>query len=1106
MTTALPDQRARERVATDLGRTLFVEAGAGSGKTRSLVDRVVALVRAGIAMREIAAITFTEKAAAELRDRIRRRLTAEQRATDPDDATFRTAVEQVDAAAISTLHAFAQRILTEHPIEARLPPDVDVLDEVASQVEFEDRWRQFRDRLLADPQLERAVLLALSAGITLDDVRHLASVMGDNWDLVADQQRLPWERAQPPTCDAAAIIADIEALVRDCDQCSDDSDRLCTLLTGPIADHARHLRAASDEYEVLELLAAPRPSFRTRWGRKGNWRDKAAIVERLAAIGEARATLARDVALSTLRRIALEVADFTLAAAQERRAAGRLEFHDLLVMARELLRDPAHGIAVRRALRRRYRRLLLDEFQDTDPIQVDLAVLIASDDPDASEVPWSEAAVEPGRLFFVGDPKQSIYRFRRADIDVFLRARETLGEPVVSLITNFRSAPPVIDWVNHVFGSLIEHEPGSQPAYVPLAAAPGRGCPTAGPPVLLLGGEHSDDPTAEQLREREAADVADTVLAARGWTVADRAHDGTQRWRPARLGDITILLPARTSLQALERALDERGIPYRAETSSLVYSTREVRELLAAVRALADPTDQLALVTALRSPLFACGDDDLVTYRLEHRGAWSLRAPPRDDLPADHPVVAALAYLRDLHAQLPWMAPSEVLDRLVRDRRLFELAYAHGRPRDMWRRLRFVVDQARAWSAAEAGTLRQYVEWARMQASETTRVAETILPETDDDSVRIMTIHASKGLEFPIAVLSGMTTLPRGRYTRVQVSFPPGQAMGLRVGSTLMTPEFEDFRPVDEQMDFHERLRLLYVACTRACDHLVVSVHRKQRQTAGAALRTNAELIAGTSPDVGGQHGPSDAVAPPATAAAASPAPVPPLPPPAEWEAEHARVLATSARRRSVGATDVALLATHGLDDEIVAGADKRPRDLDLAPWQKGRYGTAIGRAVHAVLQTIDLATGEGLAAAAAAQTAAEGVIGRELTVEQLAGAALSAPSVREAVGCPRWRETFVATVVDGRTLEGYIDLLYRTDAGLVIVDYKTASSAADLDARLERYRAQGGAYALAVAAATGERVARVVFVFLTPDGAIERELDDVDACAADVARTVAAT
>ena len=1102
----LPDDVTRRRVRHDLDATVFVEAGAGSGKTASLVDRVEALVRDGVEMRSIAAITFTEKAATELRDRIRQRLVGASADRDDPDATLLVAaLDQLDAAAISTLHAFAQRILTEHPIEARLPPDVEVLDEVASQLAFADRWRRFRDQLLDTPELRRTILLALSADIRLDDLRHLASVLDDNWDLVTEPGRLPWPREEPPRCDATALIAALAALVERRGECRDEDDKLCAYLCDDVAPYVEQLRGASDEFDLLTVLRASRPSLRFSYGRGANWVDKQEVLDDLVAAREHRERIVADVTLGALHRIALEVADFTLAAAEERRAGGHLEFHDLLVMARDLLRDPDRGAAVRAQLRARYQRLLLDEFQDTDPIQIELAVLIASTDPDAARRPWPDVAVEPGRLFFVGDPKQSIYRFRRADVEVFLRARDTLGDPVVSLTTNFRSSPTVIAWVNHVFGRLIAAEPGSQPAYEALDPAPGREPAPAGPGVVLLGGEHGDDPTADELRDREAADVAAAVRAALRWQVTD-PDAGT--WRRAQPGDIAILLPARTSLPALERALDTAGIAYRAETSSLVYSTREVRELLAAVRALADPTDRLSLVTALRSPLFACGDDDLVTYRLGLGGALSFRWPGLDDLPGDDPVVAALRYLRGLFEQLPWLTPSEVLDRIVRDRRLFELGYVHDRPRDLWRRVRFVIDQARAWSAAEAGTLRQYADWARMQASETTRVAETILPETDDDSVRIMTIHASKGLEFPVTILSGMSTAARADRGRVQVSFPPGEAMGLRIGRDLATPEFEAFKPVDEQMSHHERLRLLYVACTRARDHLVVSVHRRPRRRPADAERTltNAELIARAGQDARHVEGLALASAsPPVQDPLPLPSDVPPLPPFEIWAAEREQALGRSTRRRTVGASDVELPADAELDEEATAGVDKQPRDLDLAPWLKGRYGTSIGRAVHAVLQTIDLATGDGLRAAAAAQAAAEGVIGREDDVERLARAALSTPAVREAVGCRRWRETFVAAPVGDRTLEGYIDLLYRTDEGLVVVDYKTASSGADLNARVAGYRAQGGAYAVAVEESTGERVARVVFVFLTPDGAIERELPQLRASMDAVRAAVAA-
>ena len=143
----------------------------------------------------------------------------------------------------------------------------------------------------------------------------------------------------------------------------------------------------------------------------------------------------------------------TLAAADRRRADGRLEFHDLLVLARKVLRDPVQGPVVRAALHERYQRLLLDEFQDTDPIQIELAVRIAAAEPEhADEDAWRDVDVAPGRLFVVGDPKQSIYRFRRADISVFMAARERFapGGPV-ELTANFRTVAPVIDWVNATF-------------------------------------------------------------------------------------------------------------------------------------------------------------------------------------------------------------------------------------------------------------------------------------------------------------------------------------------------------------------------------------------------------------------------------------------------------------------------------------------------------------------------------------------------------------------------------------------------------------------------------------------------------------------------------
>ena len=631
--------------------------------------------------------------------------------------------------------------------------------------------------------------------------------------------------------------------------------------------------------------------------------------------------------------------------------------------------------------------------------------------------------------------------------------------------------------------------------------------------------------------------------------MAERAPDGTETWRPCHLGDITILVPARTSLPFLEDALERARIPYRAESSSLVYATRAVRDLLMVLRAADDPTDHLRIVAALRTPLLGCGDDDLFTHKVLRDGSWSYNTPEPPD--AEGSIVErGLAFLREIHEARYWQSPAELLDRIARDRRALELGFAEGRPRDVWRRLRFVIDQARAWSEATGGSLRSYLHWVDQQTAEGSRVAESVLPETDDDAVRIMTIHAAKGLEFPVTIVSGLSAGSRARRSDVEVTFPrDGGRVGYRMGKAVMTDEFEASIPLDEQMGYDERLRLLYVACTRPMDHLVVSLHREERRNPPklSRNRTNAEVLL---------HGMGDLVQDlPDLGGAATPLPVDPAalptPPPdfATWEAARVAALAVASRPGAVAATALTdegapdwsphpvLTAEAALDGPVQAslfddpvsapepagpwvgedgdpgplepdadpGLQKRPRDLDLPPWLKGRYGTAVGRAVHGVLQTIDLATGEGLDDAVAAQCQAEAVPDRADDVRRLVQEALGSTSVQAAASAPHWREVYACTPIGDRLLEGYVDLLYRGHDGLVVVDHKTSASSdpTELDRRVAGYRLQGAAYALAVGRATGEPVTRVVFLFLTPQGAVERELPDLSTAIADVERLV---
>lgn len=1115
-TSAPPlDQAARDQITGSLDETLFVEAGAGSGKTSALVSRVVELVLSGVELRHIAAITFTDKAALELRDRTRRRL--EEVGAAADDPTIaqrcQVALDQVDAAAVSTLHAFAQRILSEHPVEAGLPPSIEVLDEISSQVAFDQRWRGFLDELIDEPAQADLLLLADTLGVKLDDhLRDVANAFLDNWDLVATHVGEAPALGRPRVDSILDIISSVLDMASGC---RDPADKLLAWLPG-LEEWGRRLEGTDDWLDLVTVLKSP-PGGRLN-GSSKNWDDIAAVKAAIAAAKEAAESEIARLADQTIRSLADVIGRFTLDHVEERRTSGRLEFHDLLVFARQVLRDPTHGPTVRRHLGTRYQRLLLDEFQDTDPIQIELAVLIASDDPDAGTKPWSEIDVSPGRLFFVGDPKQSIYRFRRADVSLFLEASAAFSDEPVQLDTNFRTVAPIIEWINGVFGALIAYEPGRQPAYQPLRTWRATADPDLAPVVLLGHDEHDGGLDAENLRRAEADDVAATIRAALddGWLVGEGSHPETT-WRPCRPSDITILLPARTSLPALERALEQVGVDYRAESSSLVWSTTEIRELMAVLRAVDDPTDELSVATALRSPVYGCGDDDLYRYRRLHHGSWNHQHPTPDTLPADDPVVAAMTHMADLHRDRLWVSPSALVERIVRDRRLLELGVARGRPRDVWRRLRFVQDQARAYVDSEGGGLRHFLSWATLQSAEGSRVAETLLPETDADAVRIMTIHASKGLEFPITVLSGMTTRGGNRRPGVRVAFPSHGDVVIKMGQQLATAEFDDFKPIDEQMDHLERLRLLYVAATRARDHLVVSCHRlpppKSKAASGTpidpARMSSAELIhqAARVSDV--VHRTS---VPRPTAGAATrstpPTTVQPLLDRDQWTRQRTAALARGSASATVAATTIA----RRIDDarravEVDPGLQKEPRDLDLPPWNKGRYGTAVGRAVHGSLQSIDLSTGVGVDATAAAQAAAEGVVGREDVIADLVRSALDSPVVREAATLPHWRETYVAAPIsDEIAIEGYVDLLYQRADGLVIVDYKTdAVDGTELEQRLAKYELQGATYAVALESATGLPIADVIFVFLRRDGSTVRSVVDLQAAMSQV-RTVATT
>ena len=1152
-TAELIDAAARERVehATDV--SLFVEAGAGTGKTRALVRRIGRLLLVdGVGIDRIAAITFTEKAAGELRDRLRQHLVAagdqESGGTPPDHGIpaseiarrAEAALSGLDTAAIGTLHSFALRLVAENPLEAGTPPHVVTEQDTAEALAVERLWQRCAEVLFGPDRDEvtgRAADDIIAAGIGTRAFRELVAALHRDWD------RLPrhplWTGDRLPDPDITPLLSAVAGITAWREQCTDEDDKLLTRI-GLVEQWGIDLAEAVADPDAhgdwIELLGKPPKAGRV--GSTKNWGGDAGTVAavrsefaQLDAIGKevlagywtARIQVVLDAVVPQVR-----------AAAAERRRRGTLQFHDQLVLARELLSDAA----VRRRVRAQYQRILVDEFQDTDPIQLELAMLLTVDPEDPSGRP------EDGRLFTVGDPKQSIYRFRRADISTYLGAQRTPGVEVRRLVTNFRSDPAVLDWVNRVFGRVLVETEHVQPEYVPLQAPPGRGDhhDARGPaPFVFRTDESLPEPPAgvhplmpAEPRESEirhwceAADVARVIATAvaEGWTHEHR--DGG--CRPIRYGDIAVLLPTRASLPRIEACLDAAGIEYRAEASSIVYGTPEIRDLLLTVRAAATTADSAAAVGALRSPLFACGDDDLLRWRAAG-GAWAPGSPAPRGL-ADSPVATGLAYLAELSRGS--RRPGEMLEKVVRDRMVFETVAESPRRRDLWRRIRFVVEHAWAWEESATdparADLRDYVDWAFTLTADDARVPEAVIPELGLDAVRITTMHASKGLEYPMVVIAGMShDVARGD-ERLYWSHngTPLVSLSTKVAQSGVTEAAEE----EKEHRRAERIRLLYVACTRARSRLAVSGYGwvpsktdpdKARSTPWGYLlgESCAEADAPPLLDFHWQNGRTTR---PTRADG---------PDPLQWAERSRRVAELSARRASWSATRIVHpeeSGTTGVPGTVVeepsATADPSTgQTVSAAPFETGGDQPLPDRLAEALRRRADLAPVRAkelpavprtapLAAGAAVGTAVHHLaehtpLDRRLDEDwhrwardhltalgladhtapealdemiDIARTALRSEPVRRAADLDHWAElplTGTLSTEDGESVavDGVADLVVRDgDGSWSIIDYKTDVAVTCRTA--DAYLLQLCAYAELLRTVTGQPVRRVELVF----------------------------
>jgi ATP-dependent helicase/nuclease subunit A len=1057
------DEHVRISIRSDLDQTLFVEAGAGTGKTTSLVSRIAAMATQAnqpFSLSKLAAITYTRKAAAELQERLRMEL--ESRARDNPADSVQKALEELGAATIGTIDGFARKILASHPLAAGLPPGFSVLDELESQLRFQEWWSNLLDELLGDPALESAWNAAFDLSLDPSHFRTFAIRLHQRWEVAPSQGtdlidliRQGWQVAFDQVCYEGTRLLHMAE-----EACTNRTDKLFERSFADCDDWLQDLAAWTFDGDHQPFIDCLRREWQLNVGSAANWSGRLQeIKQEIKKFRELAYSFRDSLNLAPLLPILARISEAVSRFAEERRQAGELEFRDLLVLAVRLLRGNPD---VLEQLRAQYQRILVDEFQDTDPLQIELFTILASSGPPAED--WRSAKILPGRLFLVGDPKQSLYRFRGAEVGLYELLKKLLVAEPLMLTRNFRSHETVIQFVNDTFARLLDR-PG-QALAVDLGCSRSEGS-YAG--VHVFGGPRPDG-SAQAMRAAEASSLAKTIRLAvpggsgsKGWQVYDKP---SCRLRDAKLRDIAVLIPTRTALPEIEQALESAKIPYRIDSRSLLYGTQQVRDLLNLLRAIDDPTDQVAIVAALRSPALACSDRDL----FEHQRGWDYM---RAIVGEPGPVGAALSTLRKFHEIRHQMPVASLVSKVVRECRLMELAIAQRRPRDQWLRIGLLLNDAQRFDETEGGTLRRFLSAIDLMAENDASINEAVVEEEDDDAIRILTIHASKGLEYPIAMLLGLGSRPRSQDS-ASVFWAQDGTIEFSIGpkeSGARTSGAGRFVALEKEQAELEDDRKLYVGATRARDHLVIGLNHKPATSASGS--TMAERLCNAIDfkrvdqlDLSSVEMQPSQARPLAEYEGRTYE---------EWKAFIDKTIQSATptpnRAPTTIVKEIANPETESEDEKADEGREEmRPRG-----------GADLGRAVHTALQTLDLtAPSAHLEEIVHTQAAAESQDPSD--VRRLVESALRSPPVIEAGFLPHWKEMFLSAYSEGVLLEGYIDLIFRRpDGEYVVVDYKTdgAYTEAAVDERMNRYQWQAGAYALMMQQTLGKPPKECYFIFL---------------------------
>ncbi|MEP7117822.1 MAG: UvrD-helicase domain-containing protein, partial [Acidobacteriota bacterium] len=848
------DHADRQLIADALDTTLVVEAAAGTGKTTELVKRIVRLVTTGRAtIDQIVAVTFSEKAAGELKLRLREELErARLVAGHEDGARLERAVQRFEEAHVSTIHGFCADLLRERPVEARIDPSFAVLTEGQAGRLFDEAFADWIQHELETPcegvrrSLRRATVRHFGGDDEEDAPIERLKRAGREllewrdhpapWRRPDDFDRIP---ALNHLLDAIGSFTALSATpTNPRDPLARDTEPIRRLWAEVQPLRARAFNDYDGWESALCNLAARHHDLsrgKSTSGQYGRDVPRATVVAARDLIVAALIAF-RDRADADLAALVHQaMADAVQRYERRKQRAGAVDFLDLLIRARDLVRDDAD---VRHDFQRRFRYLLVDEFQDTDPLQAELLVLIAADEAATAVDPEAvlESRIRPGALFIVGDPKQSIYRFRRADVGVYREICAGLiarGAVRVRLRTSFRSVPAIQRAVNAAFSVHMTGDRASlQADYVELQ--PARPDHAAQPALIALPVPRALSDRGNVTQGAIAASLPSAVGEFVRWLVHDSGYTvpdehaaasagGVPLRRAVRAGDICLLfrrfLDFQTDVTRLYvEALESRGLTHLLVGGKAFHEREEVDALRTALTAIEWPDDALSVFATLRGPFFAVGEEELLAWHALGHGFRPYHVP-EDAPPALAAVAAALGTLRELNRLRNHRPVADTIGSLIAATRAHAgFALWRGGEQVLANVLQ-IGELARRYEAEGGLSFRGFVDQLR-DAADRAPTPEAPILEEGTDGVRLMTVHKAKGLEFPVVILADIgCKLSRDEASR-HLDATRGLAAIKLAGWTPL--DLRDNNALEASRDAAEGVRLAYVAATRARDLLVI--------------------------------------------------------------------------------------------------------------------------------------------------------------------------------------------------------------------------------------------------------------------------------------------